>query len=674
VSSDGAKAPSDEPDPTSVAPTVKLHVIALTDGPNGTEFTAVPSPLDCSGGSHTTWPCDIQSTLEAHFRSDTGGALCVTHSGAPTQCLDFETEAVWTLDDIQASAEYLARLANDNPAAPSDPCLQFILGGSDDTLCPDGTEVDTGGQAHCAEKEHAQWLAEVGSACGWEELLPVDPWAVPVVMFSNTVGTDSYGTWRAWQPDHFAVVPEFAPSGYDEPYPEMCSAAVFIEGRRHDPGVEEYDQRAINHELGHAFGLDHVCYLNGDAASGGNNVMASGVDGRCCCECGEQVLRDYSLDWDDDDTGLSSADVVAEPRMGSYLATVCQDCSTEAGNSGDCVEDTGEPYASCDPTCGENQLEAGNREGGFTNALPGQWYPAPPSTPPPPGWKIGQIERIQEFITARQVCKAAADASESRRLRPLDAAYCAPGAGTFALIPETVYDGDDDGFARHRLQPVLLAGDHLPPDAWITEVSLAEGGTPGHVLVSRVGVRVEGDPTDPDLLDAATVQRLDASQDSWVPSLGEVSARASFWAEDQEVGSTQWSLTEVELEWDCTGSSGLPAPIVQSVSPGWLLPVDAVASGFSGEQELILRPNQTAGELGVVFRGRPDAVVKGSLVATGDPDVWTFAVSWEADTLAGTLEWVPAAGGHETLTLSIDSGSLQGLDLSGTVVTEIQPW
>ena len=179
---------------------------------------------------------------------------------------------------------------------------------------------------------------------------------------------------------------------------------------------------------------------------------------------------------------------------------------------------------------------------------------------------------------------------------------CAAGTGRFTLRQRRTADLDADGTGRTDFAPVLLSGAHLSPEAWITSAKLVSLGDYTDVKVTRDGTSLEWSETD--TLPPGDVEKLSVvgATTTWAP--GVVHAGGRWAADGLDMSATGFAPPTVDLTWSCQTIAGA-TPVDQLTRPaGYVLPVSAFGA-IGVPQEVIVRPNFSAGWAWLEMRGRP---------------------------------------------------------------------
>lgn len=652
---------TDDPLWPLLPPEFKVHVIGLDDSLSVPSHSGAPVPgfeavADCQTGDllvDSEWPCVVTESLNAFFVDSDGDPICgyvVNERVEADKCVSFEPGGVWTYADLIAAPEYLAGGA----------CKQLVDLGNDASSCMEPAGAPPAAQHQCTTDEFNQQLAALAQACDWPEVISPDPTVINVFFAEDdglsAANDNSLGIWNGWLMSNYDDV-----EGINNTTAKMCNGAVFLDVDRlpSTPGAVAFNAGATQHEMGHAFGLDHHCAPAAD--SGGtvtvlppdqsDNAMTSAYDDECCFECaGNRV----------DPTPSTDADVVADLGTSVYWTEVAVDCSS-VGNHGSTTTDCAQSddYLTCDDTCadGQEELYYGSRDNGFTDSIPGEWNDDASD------WR-GQLEVIREFAGTRLHCQAV---STEARQQPEVASSdppCLPGSGEFRLIPDRAIDPDGNDEARIIFRPVLEQGDHLSPAAWITSASLDDAGGYGHVLVGQLGTVPTPLASNPDVYDSSTVARLDAGTPELTFALGQAATTGWLMAEGVALPVAAGDAPTVTLAWDCGGG---PAPVVRELPPAWRLPLSALSPLVLDEQELLVRFDPSQGHLWFELRGVPATRRRGTLAPTATPHVYDVEIEVRGTEVTGTADLNPGV----PASLTVVTGEIMGVDLSGETYTTL---
>jgi hypothetical protein len=366
-------------------PPFDVHFAVLTDHPDAPGDQG-ESLTECLTGD-TRWPCSHITALTEHFVTASGEPVCDPQQ--PDQCVTFRYKSHRYFSSLSQSAG----------------CRDVISSarGIRTPLTHTGSVITD--------------LRAATTDCTDPEV--IDPYALNILLFDNSVS---------------GVVTSFA-TAHTSRWSAGCAPYVYIELSRLPPSEGEDFRYGVNeHEVGHIFGLTHICRGVDQAPWPDSNIM-QGTGSSCCCECGE--------------------DLDADPE-GIWSTRLCYDCS--AVDPGDrCDERPGGQCA--EPECTE-KVSNGNRNEGFSSDLIGDAQTG-----------ADQITTILATARAQHACWCRAALSEGHRRWTVDGeATCSPGSGVFSL---------------HRLNPdrpehltaLRISGDPLSP---LAEVTIT--GSPGDVV------------------------------------------------------------------------------------------------------------------------------------------------------------------------------------------------
>ena len=359
-------------------PPFDVHFAVLTDA-EGTPQAGAESITACPEGE-VDWPCSHLDALDQTFRTASGERVCDPEQ--PDQCITFRYKDHRFYDEVidqgQCTGMLSAARRKMTPALDSSQIYADLRAGA--------------------------------LACTDADIL--DPAAINIFLFDNPIT---------------GIISSFA-TAHTSRW-SACAPYIFIEHSRLPATPGEAFAYGVNqHEMGHIFGLDHLCMGLDDPTYPATNIM-QGTGSSCCCECGD--ARGY------------------DPE-GVWQQQVCYDCS--AAEFGDrCTERPGEQCE--EPQC-QDKVSTGDRSAGFSAA------------------QIGDAATGADQITvmiaqARDLhaCWCAADrASGARRWVVHGETSCTPGSGRFSLVP----------FADRHI-PLLIEGDPLSPLAML---QTAEGPRP----------------------------------------------------------------------------------------------------------------------------------------------------------------------------------------------------
>lgn len=224
----------------------------------------VPPPPDGFAGCEADtagWPCDHLRALQERFVDAAGQPVC--DPDAPDQCVRFRYRS------------------------------HHVVSGPDETRCPAlWYRAQRPMSPLLTTTEQRALLREAASGCTDPDIFPQG--AITVLLFENPIP---------------AAETSFA-TGHSSKWSPSCAPFVSIEaGRRPDtPGSVEFGAAVNEHEMGHIFGLKHLCRPLTDPRYPSTNIM-QGTGGSCCCECG---------------------DLLGQDRGGVWSREVCVDCSAQS--------------------------------------------------------------------------------------------------------------------------------------------------------------------------------------------------------------------------------------------------------------------------------------------------------------------------------------------------------
>lgn len=254
-----APAPAAEPTEEEAARIVEACDAAAQDvlAPFDLHFVSFVSPslvapppegFDGCGAESTGWPCDHLRALQETFADDAGQPVC--DPDAPEQCIQFRYRS------------------------------HHVVSGPEETRCPAlWYRAQRPMSPLLTTTEQRSLLREAASSCADPDIFP--PGAITVLLFENPIP---------------AAETSFA-TGHRSSGSPPCTPFVSIEaGRRPDALGEPFAAAVNQHEMGHIFGLNHLCRAVTDSRYPSTNIM-QGTGGSCCCECGEALGQDRDSVW-----------------------------------------------------------------------------------------------------------------------------------------------------------------------------------------------------------------------------------------------------------------------------------------------------------------------------------------------------------------------------------------
>ncbi|MFT5685767.1 MAG: hypothetical protein ACI8RZ_006721 [Myxococcota bacterium] len=362
-------------------PPFDVHFAVLTDhpdAPTAADQTGGESLTDCPPGD-TRWPCSHITALTETFVTESGTPVC--DPDQPEQCVAFRYKSHRYFDEVASTAG----------------CRDVIAAarGIRTPVTHSSTAITD--------------LRAATQACTDPDI--VDPHALNILLFDNSVS---------------GIVTSFA-TAYTNRWSSGCAPYVYLEVSRLPPEPGEDFLYGVNqHEVGHIFGLTHICRGVDEAPYPDSNIM-QGTGGSCCCECGP--------------------DQGADPE-GIWATQLCYDCSVV-----DPVDRCDErPGGQCsEPECTE-KVSNGNRNLGFSDDLIGDVQTGD-----------DQLTTILDRARGQHACWCRdALARGHQRWTVSGEATCSPGSGMFRL-----HKLDPD--RPEHLTALRISGDPLTP---LAEVAL----------------------------------------------------------------------------------------------------------------------------------------------------------------------------------------------------------
>ena len=575
---------------------IPVHVAVLTAATGAP--TTPPAFAGCEDGD-TGWPCVHASSLNEYFRDDAADVICDargTGDTADDACIRFRHAGQAERADVEAAATAAADAACDQLIALAD---------------------DAGSYATFAEWKEA--ITTAAANCS-------DP--------SGTIG----GDWRA---NIYLIDQPFVEEGNtsfnagytvgSETYGQ-CMPTSFIDVDRLPNGPSlAFIDAASEHEMGHAFGLEHVCSDPPVEASGGATNIMQTTDDNCCCELAGELGGEATAYWQSD---------------------VCVECAPVDPTDG-C---DGAPDPWDDPECDGELDVVGTREGGFSASLPARQASGS-------GSQLASIlSNMEEMCECN--CALAGDGPDAASWAVAEQASCAPGQGRFALVPTAVRDVDQDELGAFVLAPVSMEGDTLSPWAWMSTVKLVAKGSASRVLVPTTsGAWAYSEPETSDAVDVGEAEAFSAEGVERSFADGEIGTTYR-WLADEASLANGFLPPIVDLSWGCGGDA--PA-LYASGRPEvhYRLNTNQVAGGWS--QPLALSPDFTNGVLWVDMVGFGQAADV-LTITEGQDAKWWFDGDVAGTPISG---WVRESGepAGVLLDLYIDELDLGAFVLMDRLIT-----
>lgn len=361
-------------------PPFPLSLVVLAEDASAPQEDPTDPVSSCAAGD-TRWPCSHLTALEQTFVDAAGQPVC--DPADPRDCVQFRHKRhAFYADIANTDCEALIDLAN-RELSPT---------------------VETG-----------QFINELRQAvhdCTDPDVYDTN--AISVFVADNPVpGVEtSFGT------------------SYKSSRARDCGGYYMVElGRLPTDGTALFQDGANEHEIGHVFGLEHVCHGMDDGDYPSTNIM-QGTGGSCCCECGQSQGHDADSTW---------------------ATEVCADCSTY-DTADQCLTGQWDDDQCNEPDC-LGWVRSGQRDLGFSTSTTGN------STA-----ETDQISTILATARGQWGCwceAASADTKRSWRVAG-EEATCAPGSGRFTFLAR--------GPGRAGSLPILVEGDQPGPLARLMEL------------------------------------------------------------------------------------------------------------------------------------------------------------------------------------------------------------
>lgn len=495
-------------------------------------------------------------------------------------------------------------------------------------------EIDTGLSADCADlvSNANNYAIDTNTGNDWEEYQSMKSTIIEATLNcenTNLVSQDNetFNIYIYNNPLYSDI--SFSKGRFSDSDSE-CYGLLFIEKSFQPPtGDYQYDGSILEHEMGHIFGLNHVCETSVSAGSD-TNIMTTTTEEACCCECGLAEGQDTG---DTDNAWLDA----------------CVDCS--AADTGDTCLAT-PVYDQCDDDC-VDELYKGSAALKFTENEIGDWSSGE-----------GQLSRI--LSAARSYCDCACEernqteneeAANKWRTKVAGELDCFAGTGDFALIINRLTDSDDDDTGWVSLIPVLISGNHIGRLSWITSAEILDFGDYDHLFAAKSGYPFAFDTQDPDELDTTHLFEFDAQTTSRTWSAGLV-ASTNRWSTD-DVDST---LTEIEwpvvrLQTQCNNDYNAADVLSLRFPPNaYRLPVKHIDSLITWKQELLIRPDFQEEWMVVELRGSPGVSQVFPLQPIPNTNKWSWSINAMGLSMAGWIQEVGNPVGSK-LRIYISEGS-----------------
>ena len=561
----------------------QLNAVVLTGDTDAPTLAGADLPL-CAHDD-VEWPCnlwaDLNNDLRAAHASD-------EDSARPLVCED--TADLFSCIRFDPYLSYV--FYSDIDTGFSDECQRLLE-------LADGAGYDTSDTAYGLGADvYYPLLRRTAAAC--EDRSVVVPYSdhINVFLWDNHHGNTSFQS----------------PAGDNE----VCHSYVFADkGRLPNVGQgSDFDDGMTEHEVGHSFGLGHVCSTPFEAAGGSTNFMTSGIDADCCVECNE------------------SASDTSSPWFAESVDCLVPDTAMPFDTAGECRG----------PAIG---LDQGDRAGGADDSLVDT--------------RDGKYQTDQMLDRARDhcVCACIDHYTLESRVGVVGELDCFAGSGDFALVMTGRVDSDDDGEAWAQLRPVLISGNHLGRLSWLTSAEVIDWGDYTHLFVGTTGRALAFDAQDPDALDEQYLHRFDSTTLARTWGAGTV-ATATRWTSDEvdaSLDEVEWPV--VRLAWTCSSDYSAPdAYTVVRPPNAYRLPVKHLDSGITWKQELLLRPDFEDAELVIEVRGAPGLATTVALDQVGTTDRWSWSMDIGGFDASGWLEEAGTPVGQK-LRVHIDDGTFE---------------
>ena len=574
-------------------PEVEMNLVVLTNVAGAPTSPAAGTTVDCA--TTDEWPCVHPNSLNDRFISDLD-PICSDPSD-PDTCVRF----------VHGKHAVFADLS------PTDLDCQTLIALSD-TVGASTSFSDAG--------DPTSWtslLVSALEACDDPELFDPDMANVYIMdnPYSSTATDSSLNPYAGTE--------------------ETCLPVNFIDVDRLPANPVyplQFVDAASEHEMGHGYGLDHVCSVDGPSDVGTNAMQGDATD---CCQEGAtehgQSATDY---W--------TTDVAIDCSADSLAPSACDDNPGALDDYADCV---GAWYS------------IGDRLEYFSSDYSSEMYTSGPDQP----------TRILETAEDRCACDCAKDLDNpALRFYVPPEIPCHAGAGRVALMARSRQDLDQDGTGMVDLVPVAISGNHLGRLAWITSVSVVSWGDADRLLVPKSGDEWVFSTSDPDLLDATSLYRFDPTHPTATFAPGHVGA-GFLWASDgQPMAAETWDWPVVDLVWAC--ANDYTAADVEAVTrPSLAYRLPSVALGGSWAQEMILRPDYDRATLWIELRGYPRAATSVPMSANAN-GTWAWSMDQAELSMEGWIRPVGTPTGTK-LRLHIDSASYGTWSLSNSTPPDL---